>query len=136
MQLSAARYRGPKTNLSLSAFLLNSRLPFGGRHSGCCATYAFHPVRPCDREADQHTAKNVDHDSNTAERRDASNSVIEARQGSTFWYENIQKQGRAAFNPTPNDYKVYRNVKDYGARGKISDPQIHLGFTNTPKVMV
>lgn len=34
-----------------------------------------------------------------------------------FWLENIQHQGRAAFNSDPNGYRVFRNVKDFGARG-------------------
>lgn len=34
-----------------------------------------------------------------------------------FWYEAITKQGTAAFNTNPSAYKVYRNVKDYGAVG-------------------
>ncbi|KAM3066382.1 hypothetical protein ACMFMG_003111 [Clarireedia jacksonii] len=37
------------------------------------------------------------------------------RQGNTYWYEQIQHQGRSAFGP--GGYVVYRNVKDYGARG-------------------
>lgn len=34
-----------------------------------------------------------------------------------YWYESIRKQGISAFNPSPSTYKVFRNVKDYGARG-------------------
>ena len=33
-----------------------------------------------------------------------------------YWYEQIQHQGKSAFN-TNGAYKVYRNVKDYGAVG-------------------
>lgn len=33
-----------------------------------------------------------------------------------YWYENIAHQGISAFGPA--DYQVYRNVKDFGARGK------------------
>jgi glucan 1,3-beta-glucosidase len=36
---------------------------------------------------------------------------------STFWLEDIKKQGVAAFNPSPSTYTVFRNVKDYGATG-------------------
>jgi len=28
-----------------------------------------------------------------------------------FWMETIKHQGRAPFNPNPNTYKVFRNVK-------------------------
>ncbi|CAG5137551.1 uncharacterized protein ALTATR162_LOCUS145 [Alternaria atra] len=34
-----------------------------------------------------------------------------------YWMADIAKQGRAAFNPNPDGYKVWRNVKDYGAKG-------------------
>ncbi|KAH7034731.1 glycoside hydrolase family 55 protein [Microdochium trichocladiopsis] len=34
-----------------------------------------------------------------------------------YWYESIKKQGISAFNTSPSTYKVFRNVKDYGARG-------------------
>ncbi|KAF2826412.1 exo-beta-1,3-glucanase-like protein [Ophiobolus disseminans] len=34
-----------------------------------------------------------------------------------YWLENIKHQGIASFNPNPKAYKVYRNVKDYGAKG-------------------
>jgi len=36
-----------------------------------------------------------------------------------YWLKDIQKQGIAAFNPNPQGYKVFRNVKDYGAIGKF-----------------
>ncbi|KAJ8058340.1 hypothetical protein OCU04_012532 [Sclerotinia nivalis] len=32
-----------------------------------------------------------------------------------YWYEQISHQGKSAFGPS--GYKVYRNVKDYGAKG-------------------
>jgi glucan 1,3-beta-glucosidase len=32
-----------------------------------------------------------------------------------YWYEEINHQGISAFGPS--GYKVYRNVKDYGAKG-------------------
>ncbi|KAI1118207.1 glycoside hydrolase family 55 protein [Nemania sp. NC0429] len=41
---------------------------------------------------------------------------IEERQTSTYWYEAIGHQGISAFN-TDKTYKVYRNVKSYGAKG-------------------
>lgn len=37
-----------------------------------------------------------------------------------YWLANIPHQGVAAFNPSPSDYKVFRNVKDYGAQGTAS----------------
>lgn len=41
---------------------------------------------------------------------------IEERQTSTYWYETIGHQGISAFN-ADKTYKVYRNVKNYGAKG-------------------
>ena len=35
----------------------------------------------------------------------------------TFWYEYIAKQGVAPYNPQGSAYQVYRNVKDFGAKG-------------------
>ncbi|KAJ7837009.1 exo-beta-1,3-glucanase [Mycena olivaceomarginata] len=34
-----------------------------------------------------------------------------------FWMQNIKHQGTSAFNPNPASYQVFRNVKDFGARG-------------------
>lgn len=45
---------------------------------------------------------------------------IVPRQASTaasnYWPANIKRQGLVAFGKS-TDYKVYRNVKDYGAKG-------------------
>ncbi|KAL2125928.1 hypothetical protein VTI74DRAFT_2221 [Chaetomium olivicolor] len=38
------------------------------------------------------------------------------RQASGWWVSSIQRQGKPAFNDDPN-YKVFRNVRDYGAKG-------------------
>lgn len=35
---------------------------------------------------------------------------------SAYWMEEISHQGRASFNPDPS-YQVFRNVKDFGAKG-------------------
>ncbi|KAK5128061.1 hypothetical protein LTR85_005178 [Meristemomyces frigidus] len=34
-----------------------------------------------------------------------------------YWLADIKHQGIAAFNPDPSNYTVFRNVKDFGARG-------------------
>lgn len=46
----------------------------------------------------------------------SSYNISSAIRGS-WWQENIQHQGIAAFNPDRASYKVWRNVKDYGAVG-------------------
>nr|POE79854.1 glucan 1,3-beta-glucosidase [Quercus suber] len=40
----------------------------------------------------------------------------------SYWMENIAHQGNAAFNAKPDSYQVFRNVKDFGAKGDgVSD---------------
>ncbi len=34
-----------------------------------------------------------------------------------YWLQNIKHQGTSAFNSNPGSYKVFRNVKDFGAVG-------------------
>ena len=34
-----------------------------------------------------------------------------------FWLQNIKHQGISAFNSAPGSYQVFRNVKDFGAKG-------------------
>lgn len=34
-----------------------------------------------------------------------------------YWLESIKHQGIASFNPNPDNYTIFRNVKDFGARG-------------------
>lgn len=39
-----------------------------------------------------------------------------------YWLADIKHQGIASFNPNSKDYKIFRNVKDYGAKGDgVSD---------------
>lgn len=56
---------------------------------------------------------------------------VEQRQsGTPYWYESITKRGVAPF--TGSGYQVYRNVKDYGARGMAYCKAIvEYGLTNT-----
>lgn len=49
---------------------------------------------------------------------DAAETPIVAAPGDeSYWLADITHQGVAAFNPNPSGYKVFRNVKEYGARG-------------------
>jgi hypothetical protein len=34
-----------------------------------------------------------------------------------YWLQSMPHNGKAAFNPSPSNYTVFRNVKDYGAVG-------------------
>lgn len=38
----------------------------------------------------------------------------------SYWLEDIKHQGVAAFNPNSASYQVFRNVKDFGAKGWVS----------------
>ncbi|KAK7049313.1 hypothetical protein VNI00_005914 [Paramarasmius palmivorus] len=40
-----------------------------------------------------------------------------AAPGDPYWLQNIKHQGKSAYNSNPNSYQVFRNVKDFGARG-------------------
>ncbi|KAH9921800.1 beta-1,3-glucanase [Fomitopsis serialis] len=40
-----------------------------------------------------------------------------AAPGEPYWMERVNHQGVAAFNPKPDAYQVFRNVKDFGAVG-------------------
>ena len=40
-----------------------------------------------------------------------------AAPGDPFWLQNIKHQGKAAYNSNPSGYQVFRNVKDFGAKG-------------------
>jgi hypothetical protein len=36
---------------------------------------------------------------------------------SNYWVANIPRQGQPAFSPNASTYQIYRNVKDFGAKG-------------------
>lgn len=48
--------------------------------------------------------------------------------GSDFWLANMKRQGAVPFGHGP-DYKVFRNVKDYGAKGMSACPVLLLQLT-------
>jgi glucan 1,3-beta-glucosidase len=48
-----------------------------------------------------------------------SNSAGTAAAGSPFWLQSISHQGKAPYN-ADSGYKVFRNVKDFGAKGEFS----------------
>ena len=41
-----------------------------------------------------------------------------------YWLNDLSGKGIAAFNPNPAGYKVFRNVKDYGAKGNSSETRL------------
>lgn len=44
--------------------------------------------------------------------------ALSERASSGYWVANVKRQGVAAFNKNA-DYQVFRNVKDFGAKGKL-----------------
>lgn len=50
--------------------------------------------------------------------------IVAAPNDAPYWLADIAHQGIAAFNQDPSGYKVFRNVKDYGARGKFPLSQV------------
>jgi glucan 1,3-beta-glucosidase len=51
----------------------------------------------------------------------AQDVIVEAATAATdtgYWLADIAHQGKAAFNSNPSGYTVFRNVKDYGAKGE------------------
>ncbi|KAF3933080.1 hypothetical protein ABW20_dc0108991 [Dactylellina cionopaga] len=44
-------------------------------------------------------------------------SSLSPRQAGPYWLGQVQHQGLAAFNSNPQGYQVFRNVKDFGAKG-------------------
>ena len=49
----------------------------------------------------------------------ASPQASTAATSSSYWLANIKRQGTVAFGDS--SFKIYRNVKDYGAKGVISN---------------
>lgn len=47
-------------------------------------------------------------------------ATSEANDDTSYWLADITHQGMAAFNSNPSSYTVFRNVKDYGAKGMLS----------------
>ena len=47
---------------------------------------------------------------------------------STYWVQDIKRRGKAPFNASPETYTVYRNVKDFGARGTMTERPQRLRF--------
>jgi hypothetical protein len=56
-------------------------------------------------------------------------SALSKRQSTPYWYEIINHQGISAFGPS--GYAVYRNVKDYGAKGESQ-----LELVNRPNILI
>ena len=49
---------------------------------------------------------------------DAAGEQSSAAISDGYWLNDLSGKGIAAFNSNPGAYKVFRNVKEYGAKGK------------------
>ncbi|ORY68475.1 putative Exo-beta-1,3-glucanae [Pseudomassariella vexata] len=47
----------------------------------------------------------------------ATSSTSSTPSACAYWLEDMKAEGIASFNADPNGYKVFRNVKDFGAKG-------------------
>jgi hypothetical protein len=48
--------------------------------------------------------------------------------GQGYFLENIKHQGIAPYNPGGAGYQVFRNVKDFGAKGMLYPPRLSVLF--------
>lgn len=58
--------------------------------------------------------------------------AITERAASNYWVGNIKRQGVVPFN-SESDYKVFRNVKEFGAKGEFETEPLnasHPSHTN------
>lgn len=54
-----------------------------------------------------------------------------------FWLEAIKHQGIAPFHPNASSYSVFRNVKDYGAKGDgVADDTEAIKYGSLPMMGV
>lgn len=70
---------------------------------------------------DQLLARPITLRTNTTMQLRTSADASRARAGSSqdaWWFELINHNGNATFNPDPKSYRVFRNVKDFGAKGE------------------
>jgi glucan 1,3-beta-glucosidase len=63
-------------------------------------------------------ARDVDPITNTATTQQSLSVGAAASFPDGYWLNDMSGKGYAAFNPNPNGYKVFRNIRDYGAVGK------------------
>jgi len=93
---------------ALSTFVSALTIGHDTRHMG------FHQRRNVVHQVTKANAESTSY--NTTELSFEQVSLQGRQAAGGYWLDQIQHQGIAAYN-SPS-YKVYRNVKDYGAKGK------------------
>lgn len=53
-------------------------------------------------------------------------ATTETSDDASYWLADIEHQGLAAFNTDPSTYTVFRNVKDYGAKGNAPQRVVYI----------
>jgi glucan 1,3-beta-glucosidase len=105
--------------LSTCAFALNARYDSGYAVRAEISAPAAVSVSKGPRPTHAHNASEVLYPSRTAIPSPVKPSPTGPANSSCapYWLENIKHQGLASFNANPDSYTVFRNVKDYGAKG-------------------
>lgn len=105
--------------LSTCAFALNARYDSGYAVRAEISAPAAVSVSKGPRPTHAYNASEVLYPSGTAKPSPVKPSPTGPANSSCapYWLENIKHQGLASFNANPDSYTVFRNVKDYGAKG-------------------
>ena len=53
-------------------------------------------------------------------------ATTETSGDASYWLADIKHQGLATYNSDPSTYTVFRNVKDYGAKGNAPQRVVYL----------
>lgn len=85
-------------------------------HAGVVNGRAASGVNPVGGSA---LAQTPEQNSSTAGLQIPGANLLAASQDAPYWLADIAHQGVAAFNSNPSTYKVFRNVKNYGAKGIV-----------------
>lgn len=75
-----------------------------------------HPHSAPSKQASSGSSKTPSYTRISAPSSSSSSSASASEYACSFWLENVKHQGNASFN-SDSTYQVFRNVKDFGAKG-------------------